>query len=185
MTTILTTTGSNFATLVADSGVTSDVIHPDMSKIFKQDSWLIGASGDSRICDLYAYGVKYPKPPKTLMGKSHNDWFKWMVTKVIPLIENVLPKTDSDSECILVTHGKSFYISSSLSVTSAMPYWAIGSGGSLALGVLASLQYDDDWYKNHDLKARHALSIAQMHDPFSRGAIEVWRSDHTGHSYAL
>lgn len=185
MTTILTTVGNNFATLVADRGVTSDVIHHDMSKIFNQGTWLIGASGDSRICDLFAYGIKYPKPPKSLLTKSNNDWYKWMVLNVVPLIEKIIPKGESDFEAILVTHAKSFYVGSNLSITNAMPYWAIGSGGTLALGVLASMQYDDNWNKDHDIKAKYALSVAQMHDPFTRGGGEYWRSDHTGLVYAI
>ena len=48
MTTIITTTGNNTATLVADRGITSDLIHPDMPKIVQQDSWLIGVAGNAR-----------------------------------------------------------------------------------------------------------------------------------------
>jgi hypothetical protein len=156
-----------------------------MKKIFNQGSWLIGASGDSRICDLFAYGIKYPKPPKTLLGKANDEWYKWMVINVVPLIEKALPKTENDYEAILVTHGKAFYLGSNLSITNAMPYWAIGSGGTLALGVLASMQYDDNWNKDHDMKARYAVSIAQMHDPFTRGGVECWRSEHTGLVYVV
>lgn len=181
MTTIVTTTGSNTATLVADRGVTSDVIHHDMPKIFTQGTWLIGASGDSRICDVYAYGVKYPKVPKSLLTKPMDDWYKWIVQNVVPRIEIAMPKGENDGEAIIVTHGRTFYIASNLSVTSASPYWAIGSGAPIALGVLASMQYDDNWHKDHDLKARHSVSIAQMHDPFTRGIIDTYTSHHTGH----
>jgi ATP-dependent protease HslVU (ClpYQ) peptidase subunit len=185
MTTILTTTGSNYATLVADSGVTSDVIHPDMPKIFQQDNWLIGASGDARACDIFAYGVKYPKVPKTLLSKSIDDWYKWIVLNVIPRIEVALPKGENDSECLLVTHGRAFHIGSNLGLTTASPYWAIGSGASIALGALASMQYEDNWNKDHDLKSKYAVSIAQMHDPFSRGCITTYISHHTGHIHGV
>lgn len=180
MTTIVTTTGSNYATLSADRGVTSDLIHHDMKKIFVQGTWLIGASGDSRVCDIYAYGIKYPKIPKTLLVKPLDDWYKWVVQNVIPRLQNALPK-DEDGEAILITHGKAFYIASNLSVTLAAPYWAIGSGGQIALGTLAAMQYDDDWHKNHDMKSKYAVSIAQMHDPNTRGTIDTLVSHHTGH----
>ena len=38
MTTIIATVGNNTATLTADRGITSDLIHPDMQKIVQQDS---------------------------------------------------------------------------------------------------------------------------------------------------
>lgn len=178
MTTIVSTTGSNYATLVADRGITSDVIHPDMPKIVQQKSWLIGVAGDSRACDVLQYAIKYPAPPKSLNG----DWFRWMVTKVVPLIDGGIGNArDEDWEAILVTHGQSFLVSNSLSVITASPYWSIGSGSKLALGVLADKAYSDNWFKSHDLIAKHALSVASMHDPFTRGTIDTYISHHTGH----
>lgn len=180
MTTIVTTTGNNFTTLVSDQGITSDLIHPDMPKIVQQGTWLIGVAGNARICDQLQYLVEYPEPPTDLIKRDQQDWFGWMVTKVIPLIDEVVKDIELDAELILVTHGKSFLISENLSVLSARPYWAIGSGAELALGVLAHSQYNPDWYKNHDLSARHALQVAGMHDPNTRGSIDVWFSYHDG-----
>lgn len=178
MTTIVSTTGNNFATLAADRGITSDVIHPDMSKIIQQKTWLIGVAGDARACDILQYGIKYPTPPKSI----GNDWYRWMVTKIIPLIDGGISTVrDEDWEAIFVTHGRSFLITNSLGLLTAEPYWSIGSGSKLALGVLADKQYDASWYKNHDIIAKHALSVASMHDPFTRGTIDVWVSYHTGH----
>lgn len=183
MTTIVTTTGNNFAALIADRGITSDVIHPDMPKIIQQKTWLIAVAGSDRACDVIQYCVKYPAPPQALLGKRIDDWYGWVVVNVIPRIAQAVKEsglTEFDGEAILVTHGKAFYLTSTLGLLKADPYWAIGSGSQLALGSLAADQYNDDWNKNHDLIAKRSLSIASMHDPFTRGTVDTYISDHTG-----
>jgi 20S proteasome alpha/beta subunit len=174
MTTIITTTGNNFCTLTADQGITSDVIHPNMKKIVQQDTWLIGVAGSARVCDQLQYGIDYPKPPIDVVKSG--AWLKWLITKVIPLIDHVVKDKEMDAEAILVTHGKSFLIGEDLSVLSAQPYWAIGSGANLALGSLADKQYKPDWNKNHDLSALRAMEAASMHDPNTRGTLDQYRS---------
>jgi ATP-dependent protease HslVU (ClpYQ) peptidase subunit len=180
MTTIISTTGNNATTIVADRGITSDLMHPDMPKLVEQNNWLIGVAGNARVCDQLQYAIEYPKPPAELLKKDYQDWFGWIVTKIIPLISDTIKDAEMDAECLLVTHGKSFLISENLSVLSAQPYWAIGSGAELALGALAQSQYNPDWHKNHDLSARRAIEVASMHDPNTRGTIDVWHSHHTG-----
>ena len=174
MTTIITTTGNNFCTITADQGITSDLIHPDMIKIIQQDTWLIGVAGNARVCDQLQYSIEYPKPPVEVVKSG--DWLKWLVTKVIPLIDDTIKDTEMDAEALLVTHGKAFLISENLSVLSASPYWAIGTGADLALGSLADKQYLPDWNKNHDLSALRAIECASMHDPNTRGTIDRYRS---------
>ena len=174
MTTIITTTGNNFATLTADQGITSNLIHPDMHKIVQQDTWLIGVAGSARVCDQLQYSIEYPKPPLDVV-KSGN-WMKWIVTKVIPLIDHVVKDKEMDAEAILVTHGKSFLIGEDLSVLTAQPYWAIGSGAELAIGSLNDKQYLVGWNKNHDLSALRAIEAASMHDPNTRGTVDQYKS---------
>jgi hypothetical protein len=174
MTTIVTTTGNNFCTLTADQGITSDLIHPDMTKIIQQDTWLIGVAGNARVCDQLQYSIEYPKPPVEVVKSG--DWLKWLVTKVIPLIDDIIKDTEMDAEALLVTHGKAFLISENLSVLTAAPYWAIGTGADLAIGSLADKQYLPDWNKNHDLSALRAIECASMHDPNTRGTIDQYRS---------
>jgi 20S proteasome alpha/beta subunit len=178
MTTIITTTGNNFATLTADQGITSDLIHPDMKKIVQQDTWLIGVAGNARVCDQLQYGIEYPKPPIEVARSG--DWLKWMVTKVIPLIDDTIKDSEMDAEALFVTHGKAFHISENLSVLAAHPYWAIGTGADLAIGALADRQYVGDWNKNHDLTAQRAMEAASMHDPNTRGTIDQFKSYGTG-----
>lgn len=181
MTTIVTTTGSNTCAVYADSGLTSELIHPDIHKITTQGNWLIASAGDGRQCDILHYQTKYPKPPTQLLTKSREHWHSWIVNKVIPNIAKGLPGNDYDFELLLVTHAKAFYVASSLSVSDASPYWALGTGSQLAIGYLASAQYDDNWNRDHDLKAKYAVSISMMHDPFTRGEIKGYVSYHTGH----
>ena len=174
MTTIVTTSGNNFATLTADQGITSDLIHPDMPKIVQQDTWLIGVAGSARICDQLQYSIEYPKPPIDVVKSG--EWIKWIVTKLIPLIDYVVKDKEMDAEALLITHGKAFLIGEDLSVLTAQPYWAIGSGADLALGSLADKQYERDWHKNHDLSALRAMEAASMHDPNTRGSLDQYRS---------
>ena len=174
MTTIITTTGNNFATLTADQGITSNLIHPDMHKIVQQDTWLIGVAGSARVCDQLQYSIEYPKPPAEVVKSG--EWMKWLVTKVISLIDYVVKDKEMDAECLLITHGKAFLIGEDLSVLTAAPYWAIGSGADLALGSLADKQYKPDWNKNHDLSALRSMECASMHDPNTRGTINQFKS---------
>lgn len=178
MTTIITTTGNNFATITADQGITSELIHPDMTKIVVQDTWLIGVAGSARVCDQLQYAIEYPKPPVDVIRTG--TWLKWLVTKVVPLIDDMIKDADMDAEALLITHGKAFLISENFSVLTASPYWAIGSGADLALGSLADKQYKPDWNKNHDLSALRAIECASMHDPNTRGTIDQYRSYTTG-----
>jgi hypothetical protein len=88
MTTIITTTGNNSATLVADRGITSDLILPDMPKIVQQGSWLIGVAGNARVCDQLQYLVEYPEPPADVVKSG--EWLRWIVTNVIARIDDVI-----------------------------------------------------------------------------------------------
>lgn len=174
MTTIITTTGNNFATLTADQGITSNLIHPDMHKIIQQDTWLIGVAGSVRVCDQLQYSIEYPKPPVDVVKSG--EWMKWLVTKVIPLIADTVKDDEMEAEALIVTHGQAFLIGENFSVLTAKPYWAIGSGAELAIGSLADKQYLPGWHKNHDLSALRAMEAASMHDPNTRGTITQYRS---------
>ena len=184
MTTIVTGTNNKYSVLVSDQGVTSDLMHHDQPKVITQGTWAIGAAGSSRIADRLQYEINYPKPPATLLGKGQDEWLKWMITKVVPSIQKVMdPKNDQDDmdgEAILVTHGRSFYLTSNYGILTAEPYWAIGTGGQIALGVMAQAQYADNWHRDCDIHSTYAVSVAQMHDPFTRGKIGGYVSHPNG-----
>jgi len=149
-----------------------------MTKIVQQDTWLIGVAGNARVCDQLQYGIEYPKPPVEVARSG--DWLKWMVTKVIRLIDDTIKDNEMDAEALFVTHGKAFHISENLSVLTAKPYWAIGTGADLAIGSLADRSYVGDWNKNHDLAAQRAMEAASMHDPNTRGTVDQFKSYGSG-----
>lgn len=188
MTTIISTTGSNYACIVADRGITSDLIHHDLEKVVQQGSWLIAGAGSTRACDVLQYNVKFPKPPATLDNKSDNHWRAWIVQKVIPVIQKAFKDNNVDTdelEAILVTHGRAFHLDSGFGLLTAYPYWAIGSGAQLAMGYLSDAQYSENWLKHNDLVAKHAGRIASMHDPNTRGTLDVWISHKQGKAYKV
>lgn len=188
MTTIVTTVSDTHAVMLGDQGITSDLKHPDMNKIVNRGTWLIGVSGDSRICDILQYEVTYPRVPKTLLTKPPAEWYKWIVTMVVPRMAEVVDKklhksyrgTIGDSEALITTHGRSFLIDELLGVSRTDPYWAIGSGAHLAIGSLNVMGNYDMWETNHASYAFEAINSAKMHDPYSRGAVTGYRSDRNG-----
>lgn len=188
MTTIATTASSNYAVMVADQGITGYLMHPDMNKIVKQGTWLIGVTGEDRICDVIQYAVKFPKVPETLIGKGLDEWLPWIVTKVVPLIQDAvhdnlhkdLWNTIGESEILLVTHGKAFLVGETLGVTRAEPYWAIGSGSHLAMGSLAEKNSRPEWRLQHAAFAKEAVEVAQRHDPYTRGKVSGYKSYPSG-----
>lgn len=188
MTTIVTTVSDTHAVMLGDQGITSDIKHPDMNKIVNRGTWLIGVSGDSRICDILQYEVSYPRVPKTLLTKPNAEWYKWIVLNVVPRISDVVDKklhksyrgTIGDSNALITTHGRSFLIDELLGVSRTDPYWAIGSGSHLAMGSLNVMGKYDLWETNHANYAHEAIKCAIMHDPYSRGAVTGYRSERSG-----
>ncbi len=187
MTTIITTVSPSYATMVADQGITSDLTHPNMNKIVKQDTWLIGVCGTDRVCDVVQYATKYPKVPATLLTKKTDDWYKWVVTRVIPQIQRAVQDHISrdnwnlgESEILLVTHGHAFLVSETLGVTKAEPYWAVGSGSQLAIGAISERYSRPDWKAKHTDYAKESVAVAQLHDPFTRGKITGYKSYPSG-----
>ena len=187
MTTIITTVSPSYATMVADQGITSDLTHPNMNKIVKQDTWLIGVCGTDRVCDVVQYATKYPKVPATLLTKKTDDWYKWVVTRVIPQIQKAVQDHISrdnwnlgESEILLVTHGHAFLVSETLGVTKAEPYWAVGSGSQLAIGAISERYSRPDWKAKPTGYAKESVAVAQRHDPFTRGKITGYKSYPSG-----
>lgn len=183
MTTIITTVSPSYATIVADQGITSDLTHPNMNKIVQQDTWLIGVCGADRVCDVVQYATTYPKVPATLINKNIDEWYKWVVTRVIPKIQRAVQDNINrdtwnlgDSEVLLVTHGHAFLVTETLGVTKAEPYWSIGSGSQLALGAISERNSRPDWKNKHAEYAKESVAIAQLHDPFTRGKINGYKS---------
>jgi ATP-dependent protease HslVU (ClpYQ) peptidase subunit len=164
-----------------------------MKKIVKQNEWLIACAGADRTCDVLQYITKYPAIPPTLTkNKIDEDWYKWVAKRIIPIIrksaqdELSLDTKDGvaelpESELILVSHAKAFGISGSMGISRLKPYWAIGSGGTLALGSLATAyKNNEDWDSNAKEYLIDALEVAVKHDSFSHKPINGFTSFNNG-----
>ena len=195
MTTIGIASTNKQCVMMSESGITDESYHtaPPMNKIIRQGEWLIAAAGADRVCDVLQYLVKYPAVPPQLKKKEDiMSWYQWVAKRIIPLIRKVAQEQLSldvkdgvaelpDSELLLVTHGKAFSISNTLGISKCTPYWAIGSGGSLALGSLATaFRTTKDWDTNHTKYLYEAIETATTHDSFSHPPIYGWVSQTNG-----
>jgi 20S proteasome alpha/beta subunit len=193
MTCIVSTVSSQYAVLASDSGITWDNIKATpTNKIVQQGTWLIGAAGADRVCDVVQFGIKYPIVPKTVNLDDYNEAMKFMVTKVVPLIRDAMSdeqslKTENgvagipdDSYFTLVTHGKSFTISETLGVSVNRDYSVIGSGTELAMGYLAHGWKDPEWVKKHDQHAAWAVEAAIKHDTYCGAPVMAYKSFPSG-----
>ena len=180
---------------MSESGITDEQFTTamPMSKIIRQGEWLIAAAGSDRVCDTLQYIVKYPAiPPQLKKKEDEMSWYQWIAKRVIPLIRKIaqeqltLDVKDGvaelpDSELLLVTHGRAFSISNTLGISKCTPYWAIGSGGTLALGSLATaFRTTNDWDTNHSKYLYDAIQTAITHDSFSHPPIYGWVSQTNG-----
>lgn len=194
MTTIAITWSEDYCAIMSESGITDESFHtmPGMNKIVRQNEWLIAAAGADRSCDVLQYATKYPPVPAILKQETDDiQWYKWMTKRVIPAIKKATQNEASleikdgvaeipDSELILVTHGRAFGISATLGISKLEPYWAIGSGGSIALGALAAYTNYDDWKETHSYYCYKAVQAATKHDSFSHKPIKGYISTRTG-----
>lgn len=191
MTTIAIATTNKQCVMMSESGITDEQFTTamPMNKIIRQGEWLIAAAGSDRVCDVLQYIIKYPAIPPQLKKKhDYISWYQWIAKRIIPLIRKTaqeqltLDVKDGvaelpDSELLLVTHGRAFSISNTLGISSCTPYWAIGSGGSLALGSLATaFRKSKDWQTNHPRYLYDAVETATIHDSFSHPPIYGWIS---------
>ena len=191
MTTIGVTWSDDRCVMMSESGITDEqfTTAPPMNKIIRQGDWLIAAAGSDRVCDVMQYVIKYPTVPPTLKKKTDDaTWYEYLAKRIIPLIRKVaqdeltLDTKDGvaelpESELILVTHGKAFSISNTLGISRCTPYWAIGSGGSLALGSLATaFRKSKDWGTAHHKYLYESIETAITHDSFSHPPIYGWVS---------
>lgn len=195
MTTIGIASTNKQCVMMSESGITDESFHTamPMNKIIRQGEWLIAAAGADRVCDVLQYIIKYPAiPPQLKKKEDEMSWYQWIAKRVIPLIRKItqeqltLDVKDGvaelpDSELLLVTHGKAFGISNTLGISRCTPYWAIGSGGSLALGSLATAhRKQKDWDTNHPIYLYEAIETAITHDSFSHPPIYGWVSQTNG-----
>ena len=193
MTTIAVSVSETYCSIVGESGITDESFQtmPPMRKIVRQHEWLIAAAGTDRTCDVLQYLTKYPPIPETMKLKNQQGWYEWIAKRIVPIIrksaqaELSLEIKDGvaeipESELILVTHGKAFAISASLGISRLDPYWAVGSGGSVALGALATYNQQADWSSKHSDYCMKAIQTATRHDSFSHPPVYGYASYPSG-----
>ena len=149
MTTIVGIQKPDCAIIAVDSRVTDDdgriYSHPDMMKYAERGAFLIAGSGEVLPCDI----VQNMWTPPRLLASDKANIYKFMITKVMPSIREVLIKNGYNFEeahdkkegerfhFLIACNGELFDVDQDLSVTrDARGYYAIGSGGSYALGAL-------------------------------------------------
>ena len=147
MTTIIGIEYNDRALIVADSRVTDDggriYAHKVMKKIAQRGAILIAGAGEVAPCDI-AQNIWVP-PQFT--AKDKKDVYRYMITKVMPSLRKCLIENgynfDEDKkdgmrfQFLIAVGGELFDIDEDLSVMKSDDnIYAIGSGGSFALGAL-------------------------------------------------
>ena len=149
MTTIVGIQKPDCAMIAVDSRVTDDdgriYSHPDMMKYAERGSFVIAGSGEVLPCDI----VQNMWTPPRLLAADKANVYKFMITKVMPSLREVLTKNGYNFDeqqdkkegerfhFLIACNGELFDVDQELSVTrDARGYYAIGSGGAYALGAL-------------------------------------------------
>lgn len=149
MTTIVGIQKDDCAIIAVDSRVTDDngriYSHPDMMKYAERGAFVIAGSGEVLPCDI----VQNMWTPPRLLAADKANVYKFMITKVMPSIRELLTKNGYNFDeqqdkkegerfhFLIACNGELFDVDQELSVTrDARGYYAIGSGGDYALGAL-------------------------------------------------
>ena len=150
MTTIIGIEYGDKSVLVADSRVIDDsgrvYAHKVMRKIAKRGALLIAGAGEVAPCDI---AQNIWNPPQ-FTAKDKKDVYRFMITKVMPSLRKCLTDNgynfdephDKDKDglrfqFLIAVGGELFDVDQDLAVMkSEEGFYAIGSGGSYALGAL-------------------------------------------------
>lgn len=171
MTTIIAVQGQGWSLLGADTRSTDSTgtpIEMGTSKIVENNGFLIAGAGSVRGCNILQYGWVPPKPV--------GDLDKFMTRRFIPGMRKAFLeagydiKQDSnaaehDSEFIVSVRGQVYLISDDYSwERNAQNIYAIGSGGSYALGAMWAQGWSVQDMKETESNMFRALGIAQICD---------------------
>jgi ATP-dependent protease HslVU (ClpYQ) peptidase subunit len=147
MTTIIGIEYKNHSLIIADSRVIDDsgriYAHQAMRKIAKRGSLLVAGAGEVTPCDI-AQNIWIPP---NVTANARKDPYRFMITKVMPSLRKCLTDNgynfDEDKkdgmrfQFLISCAGELFDIDEDLSVMKNEDnFYAIGSGGSFALGAL-------------------------------------------------
>jgi hypothetical protein len=149
MTTIVGVQREDGCEIHVDSRVTDDdgriYSHPEMMKFAERGSFIVAGSGEVLPCDI----VQNMWTPPRLLAADKQNIYKFMIIKVMPSLREVLSKNGYNFEeahdkkegerfhFLIACNGELFDVDQDLSVTrDHRGMYAIGSGGSYALGAL-------------------------------------------------
>lgn len=149
MTTIVGVQKKDHVIIAVDSRVTDDngriYSHPDMMKYAERGAFIVAGSGEVLPCDI----VQNMWTPPRLLASDKANIYKFMITKVMPSIREVLIKNGYNFDeqqdkkegerfhFLIACNGELFDVDQELSVTrDARGHYAVGSGADYALGAL-------------------------------------------------
>lgn len=181
MTTIVGVQGSGFA-LVASDAMTSMDDRPfmakGMNKVTEKGDYLFAVSGDAIVGHIANHLWKFPKLSKTM---ALDDF---VMCRVMPSFRTALilngydPKPDDKDagwEMLLAINGTLYHIDDDFGwCRDDRGLYAIGSGGSLALGALAALETTPTSNAKFAEKcARRAIEISTSYSIYTGGETQL------------
>lgn len=172
MTTLIGIQGRSWALVGADTRVTSDGtiyrMPKNQSKIVSVDGILIASAGDVRGGNILEHGLKIPK----VTSKSDEHF---ITSYLIPAIRTAFSdagyeKTSDgvsshETEFLVIYNGKIYEVDSDYSwVQDSRNIYALGSGGMIALGSLATMVGDSITKTEARKWALKALEVASQYN---------------------
>ncbi len=171
MTTVVGVQGSNWAVIGADTRVVEDgrifTTPTGAGKIVRKAEYIIGIAGDFRPAQIFAHSFKYPKPPAFTTLDALD---RFVTQKLIPLIresfkeQDFAPSEEDGVEIIVTLQGTIYTLGDDWAwARDKRGVYAIGSGGSYAIGALAAIGQPKSASEGL-AAAKLALSIAASYD---------------------
>lgn len=181
MTTLIGIQGRSWALLAADTRITSDGaiyrMPKGQSKIVDVDGILIASAGDVRGCNILEHGLKIPK----VTAKSDEHF---ITSYFIPAVRQAFSdagyeKTSDgisshETEFLVAYRGRIYEIDCDYSwIQDSRNIYTLGSGGNIALGVLATLVGDTITRTEARKWAHQALDITSQYNADTAGPFHV------------
>ena len=165
MTTLVGIQARNWALLGADTRVTEDgsiyQMAKERSKIIQHDDFTIACAGDMRAINILESGLKIPKTT-VVKNDAH-----FVTGFLVPAGYEKTSEGQSshESEFLVIYHAKIYALGGDYSwVQDSRGIYALGSGGQVALGALASLVGDTITRRDARTWALKALDIASKYN---------------------
>lgn len=173
MTTLVGIQGRNWALLGADTRIAEDGSIYQMvkgsSKILQHDDFTIACAGDMRAINILESGLKIPKST-FIKNDAH-----FVTAFLIPAIKKAFfdagyektteGQTSHESEFLIIYHAKIYALGGDYSwIQDARGIYALGAGGQIALGALATLVGDTVNRREARAWALKALDVASKYN---------------------